>query len=208
MWKVEADRLEKLKVWKVMRCLYSSEYAEGGSSWKSGLAVNYTVNISEYEMDGTPQVWLSYSIGGEKIKYKIVLEATLCHMGGKRYWFKCPLLKEDEKTKCGRRVGVLYFEGKYFGCRHCLNLTYESKSEGPNLRWSPLINWWKAQDVQEKMKRYTWAGRDTPKMRQFRKFCRRAGMPDYPDAFLRAYSRNKNIRKPRVTSASRQQAAI
>jgi hypothetical protein len=32
---------------------------------------------------------------------------------------------------CGRRVGKLYLPpgGKYFGCRHCYNLTYTSSNE-------------------------------------------------------------------------------
>src|SRR5262249_18413085 len=30
---------------------------------------------------------------------------------------------------CGRRVRKLYLSGKYFGCRHCHNLTYRSQQE-------------------------------------------------------------------------------
>ena len=40
-------------------------------------------------------------------------------------WFVCPLVG------CGRRVGKLYLPpgGRYYGCRHCYRLTYESAQE-------------------------------------------------------------------------------
>ena len=54
--------------------------------------------------------------------YSADLVSTPCPFGGQRWWFICPL------QNCDRRVGVLYlpYGGKYFGCRHCYNLTYES----------------------------------------------------------------------------------
>jgi hypothetical protein len=57
--------------------------------------------------------------------YKIQLITTTCHFGGVRYWFVCPL------ADCGRRTGTLYLSsgGNYFGCRHCYNLSYESRNE-------------------------------------------------------------------------------
>ena len=60
--------------------------------------------------------------------YKARLEWTPCHFGGRRWWFICPLVVNG--NVCNRRVGVLYLgSGKYFGCRHCHNLTYESSKE-------------------------------------------------------------------------------
>jgi hypothetical protein len=64
---------------------------------------------------------------GEKteLDYKVRLEWTACHFGGRRWWFICPLVVNGRA--CNRRVGVLYLDGgKYFGCRHCYDLTYES----------------------------------------------------------------------------------
>lgn len=54
--------------------------------------------------------------------YRIRLVTTACNYGGKRYWFYCPFIN------CGRRVGKLYLPpgAKYYGCRHCYRLTYES----------------------------------------------------------------------------------
>jgi hypothetical protein len=38
-------------------------------------------------------------------------------------WFVCP------GAGCGRRVAVLYGPGRYFLCRHCCDLVYESQRE-------------------------------------------------------------------------------
>ena len=64
-----------------------------------------------------------------EIDYPVRLTTTTLPWGGSRYWFICPL------DGCGRRVGCLYLPrgGKYFGCRHCYDLTYESQREG---NWS------------------------------------------------------------------------
>ena len=67
---------------------------------------------------------------GEKteLDYKARLDSTPCYFGGRRWWFICPLVVNGRP--CNRRVGVLYLGGgKYFGCRHCYNLTYESSKE-------------------------------------------------------------------------------
>ena len=67
---------------------------------------------------------------GEKtdLDYKVALTWTPCYFGGRRWWFICPLV--INRCECGRRVGALYLDGgKYFGCRHCYNLTYESSKE-------------------------------------------------------------------------------
>jgi len=63
-----------------------------------------------------------------ELDYKAQLDWTACHFGGRRWWFICPLVVNGRA--CNRRVGVLYLgSGKYFGCRHCYNLTYESSKE-------------------------------------------------------------------------------
>ena len=71
---------------------------------------------------------------GEKsdMDYNINLVTTPCRYGGVRYWFICPLTKNE--SYCGRRIGVLYLCGKYYGCRHCCNVAYNSQFEGGNFR--------------------------------------------------------------------------
>jgi hypothetical protein len=51
------------------------------------------------------------------------LEWTACNFGGERPWFVCP------GARCGRRVALLYGVGRYFLCRSCYDLVYESQRE-------------------------------------------------------------------------------
>jgi hypothetical protein len=48
------------------------------------------------------------------------LTTSKTHMGGIRYWFKCP---------CGKRVGVLFVHpvSQILGCRACLGLEYRKR---------------------------------------------------------------------------------
>jgi hypothetical protein len=75
------------------------------------------------------RVVLSYrhrsGLGGEwkDVKESVPLEWTPCNFGGERPWFVCP------EVSCGRRVTILYGPGKYFLCRHCYDLSYESQRE-------------------------------------------------------------------------------
>ena len=54
----------------------------------------------------------------EQIEDPISLDQTDGGPGWKRPWFLCP--------SCGRRVAIL-FQRKYFRCRHCLGLLYQSQ---------------------------------------------------------------------------------
>ncbi len=57
----------------------------------------------------------------DAVKQRLTLTRTPCNYGGERVWFICP--------SCGKRVAVLYSGGKYFACRGCCNLTYQSCNE-------------------------------------------------------------------------------
>lgn len=75
-------------------------------------------------------LWVSYTWSdgtgsSESIRYPVPVTWTPCTFGGNRPWFICP------GRGCGRRVGKLYLNGRYFLCRHCHNLTYRSYLE----RW-------------------------------------------------------------------------
>ncbi|WP_367154240.1 hypothetical protein [Methylomonas sp. HYX-M1] len=59
----------------------------------------------------------------EPLDYPVRLQTTPCHYGGVRYWFTCPAVG------CGRRVAILYSGGKYYACRHCYQLAYQSQRE-------------------------------------------------------------------------------
>jgi hypothetical protein len=53
----------------------------------------------------------------------VELAWTACNFGGQRPWFICP------GARCGWRVEILYGPGRYFLCRHCYDLVYESQRE-------------------------------------------------------------------------------
>lgn len=57
----------------------------------------------------------------EDVEQVTSLTWTACHFGGSRPWFLCA------GSACHRRVGKLYAAGKYFFCRHCYGLAYESQ---------------------------------------------------------------------------------
>lgn len=54
----------------------------------------------------------------EAVEQVISIDQTPCNYGGYRKWFLCP--------RCWKRVAILYGTGKYFFCRHCYQLTYDS----------------------------------------------------------------------------------
>ncbi len=68
----------------------------------------------------------------ESMDYRVELTTTPCNYGGKRYWFICPLSKNERY--CGRRVGVLFSIGKWFGCRHCGEICYAVQLQSGNFR--------------------------------------------------------------------------
>jgi hypothetical protein len=60
----------------------------------------------------------------QRMEYPVILDTTLCHLGGFRHWFACPA------RGCSRRVAKLY-GGAVFACRHCHRLAYPSQRENP-----------------------------------------------------------------------------
>ena len=64
--------------------------------------------------------------GGDEwveVQEHVFLDWTSCTFGGERPWFICP------GDGCGRRVALLYGLGRYFLCRHCYDLVYESQRD-------------------------------------------------------------------------------
>lgn len=76
----------------------------------------------------SPKITLKYLMKNcETVEVPIPLQSTCTRFGGKRWWFTCPLAIDDG-VQCNRRVGKLYIPpgAKYFGCRNCYDLTYQS----------------------------------------------------------------------------------
>jgi hypothetical protein len=62
-------------------------------------------------------------VGHREKQVAVDLLWTLCHLGGRRVWFRCPA------ESCGARVAILYIiEGKV-ACRRCHQLAYRSQTE-------------------------------------------------------------------------------
>jgi len=97
-------------------------------NWRTGerlARVGFSVSADD---DDERLLCLSYCLGGsEDISTAIRLHATRPNFGGRRWWFECPLIVGGRV--CGRRAGKLYLKGRYFGCRHCHDLTYRSWQE-------------------------------------------------------------------------------
>jgi hypothetical protein len=128
--------------------------------------IDMIISITEAEKF----VRLNYKGGNINYDYKVSLTTTPCNFGGIRYWFICPLAING--VSCGRRVAKLYKtpDSNYFGCRHCHNLTYESKNESRMMRLGQLGYFFKA-NIQHKelcksIKRWTWSGKPTRKAKK------------------------------------------
>jgi hypothetical protein len=123
--------------------------------------------------DGEDYMRLSYTMtdrntGKEThFDYKVELVTTPCNLGGVRWWFICPLSRNG--VYCGRRVGVLYRAPRtdYYGCRHCYNLSYESRNDSQHGRLACLGHYFvlarRREKLLEGMTRWTYRSMPTRK---------------------------------------------
>lgn len=95
------------------------------------------------EFPGGKYIWFKYSIiqkNGEieKYDYKVPLSVTKCHFGGVRYWFLC---YANLRHCCGNRVTTLYLGAgaNVFACRHCHDLSYNSRNKDRRNSLYPVI---------------------------------------------------------------------
>ena len=134
--KTESDSLKKIQTWWLKKYGYLNDDCRRSGSIKwtnnwSGTESSVSISVDIYHED--PHLQITYTQtdqDGEKknFDYKIPLTTTPCYYGGKRYWFICPWYASG--IYCGRRVAVIYKAGDYFACRHCYNLTYNSRNLG------------------------------------------------------------------------------
>jgi len=139
-------------------------YSENKSS------INFSVNRDDW---GTPderayaRLYYTHTDRGsgekESMDYRIQLTTTPCRYGGKRYWFICPLTKNGRY--CGRRVGVIYIIGKWFGCRHCGEIAYAKQMEGGKFRWNG-VSVPDIERAEKELKRWYYRGKPTRKYRR------------------------------------------
>ncbi|MBA4419403.1 MAG: hypothetical protein C0392_16085 [Syntrophus sp. (in: bacteria)] len=113
---------------------------QGGMNWTSKGEKIGNIGFIVSTVEGDEYIRFQYTqtnhSSGEKtqLDYKAQLDSTPCYFGGRRWWFICPLVINGRA--CNRRAGILYLKnGKYFGCRHCYNLTYTSQKESHIFDW-------------------------------------------------------------------------
>jgi hypothetical protein len=165
--KTEQDRLKKIEIWWLRRNGYLEGFKSGTVSW-TWLNRTNSIVISVTTGKVFNYVRLQYNLidshGVRKeFDYKVELTTSHCNLGGYRYWFICPLIREG--AGCGRRVGVLYQGGSYFGCRHCYDLTYTSRNRSRSYRFYPpriaLETFKKIEELEGGMKSAYYAGKLT-----------------------------------------------
>jgi hypothetical protein len=120
--------------WMREGILKAGVHHRGGWNWYNGATGVQTSSIS-YEVctldQAAPWLRLHYHFTGTDVRldYRVGLPMTRPRFGGPRWWFGCPLPRDGRP--CGRRVGKLCLPpgGRYFGCRHCHDLTYTAAQE-------------------------------------------------------------------------------
>ena len=152
-----------------------NDYHYGGINWTYGYSENkssisFTINKENF---GTPEerayINLNYTNTNrhtdekESMNYKVELATTSCNYGNKRYWFICPLNKNGKY--CGRRIGVLFNIGKWFGCRHCGEIAYAKQMEGGKYRWNG-VSVPDIERAEKEVKRYYYKGKPTRKYKR------------------------------------------
>lgn len=103
----------------------------GTLQWSNTLTGDITNRIA-YEVNtlNSESPWLrlfyTRTQNAEEIDYRLQLTTIRQNFGGVRWWFICPLVINNRV--CLKRVGKVYLppQRRYFGCRHCYDLTYTS----------------------------------------------------------------------------------
>jgi len=118
--------------WMTRAGIFDSTSCTSGTTWWTDPLTGEEISRIGFAVN-VPERWLRLHYvlteRNESFDYRVGLTTTELPWGGVRRWFICPL--ECDGQCCGRRVGVLYLppHGRYYGCRHCYNLTYKSCRE-------------------------------------------------------------------------------
>ena len=172
MSKRTAEGICSLRIfWLKGQGYLKSGYRSGSIKWSCGEESRGSMGIAINIDDSSRSDYINLTYthtdywSGEKseMDYNIGLETTPCNYGGKRYWFICPLTRNG--IYCGRRVGVIYAVGKWFGCRHCAHIAYSSQMRGGRYRGTS-INYPDIEKKESELKRYNYRGKPTRKYRR------------------------------------------
>jgi hypothetical protein len=157
--------------------MLSSGYSSGTRIWSSNRTDKKTIIGLAVDITDDPYVRLIYAVTDREGKrtdydYQVSLVTTPCNLGGVRYWFGCP--------DCGRRVAVLYLApgDVYFRCRHCNNLSYHSRNNCSVAKFG--VTGREIDKLHSEIKRWTWRGRPTRKVRRLQALERKMGVLSGP----------------------------
>jgi len=179
MAKQEAEWSNKLSIFWLKKHGYLDKdfsYKSGGIKWTYGMSggensIGFSVKRDNWGMPHQrTYINLRYthtdrwSEQRECMDYNIEFTTSPCKYGGVRYWFLCPLSKNGQY--CGRRVGVIYSIGKWFGCRYCGNIVYASQMRGGKYRGSSVC-FPDIDRAKEEIKRYYYNGKPTRKYERY-----------------------------------------
>lgn len=135
-WKVKAEHCRQIDVRRWQREGMLAPGRAGGWAWRDADTGRQTASIGYRSEAGA--VVLDYTLNGEPIQQRVLIEHTVCNYGGARAWFGCP--------RCGRRVAVLYLRNNGFACRRCQLVAYGSQSDDEMSR-----TWRKQRKVEAKL---------------------------------------------------------
>ena len=134
--KVRVDEARSIDILDIQR---NGLFDEGGTGiwtrkWTRNeevvASISYCLESGEEGPIGVRFMYTISSRNSEEKKdcdYIIPVVSTPCNFGGKRWWFACPLVINNQF--CRRRCRIIYMPpaSEYFGCRECYQLTYESR---------------------------------------------------------------------------------
>lgn len=162
----------KISIWNLRKEGYIGCIKSGIMTWFRGEKESASISIY---VDSIPDIerenyirfkytQTEYDTGDKKdFDYKLSLIPTKCNFGGERYWFLC---------YCGYLAGVLYKtpDSDYFRCRHCQNLTYESRNANRRsgvFTYMQIMNQSeKINEIKKTIKRHSYRGRLTRKQKR------------------------------------------
>jgi hypothetical protein len=174
--KTTVEQAKQLNIFKLKEFGLLNGYAATTLTWTWHLSGSKNSIGIIVDVRDNPYVKVNYTVTDrhtdEKTDYdyKISLTTTPCNFGGVRYWFICPISKNG--VYCGRRTGTLYLasSGNYFGCRHCYDLSYESRNESRLGRFGnigyTIVTERKIEELDNQIKRWTYKGKPTKKARK------------------------------------------
>ncbi len=125
--------------WQSEGILRPNVHVTGGWKWTNH--VGEKVSSIGYELvtddtTGWVRLYYTFTRTGERMDYRQGLTSVPRHFGGRQWYFVCRLSRNGRY--CGGRVRKLSLPpgGRYYGCRHCHDLTYTSCQESH--RWDGL----------------------------------------------------------------------